>query len=335
MNKNISYFKSPRFIAIAVIFIISIIISGIYSIVHNADNIEQTHLTVCLSDETKSIFEHQYNETKSFYKYYNYDITTDSKNSDFIFTTDFSSIDSTKDYSVEGYSPLVVCFKDTKNLNNYLKTTTKKGFLTCNNSSKIKNNITDNITCDFNRIIDVVVNGEDWSDLGGEDKKITIYCPDINTVDGNLFYKFLLITINNGKYPTDNLVQVEEKANTFLNSSNVVQTNVVSKIEKLGTSVQENDIYILFESDLLVAAGSNPDICITYPQLTVIKEIYLQFNNIDIKDGISEAFYKGNSSLSWYLGNHNYYITTAIIPNSNRRNFFNVQNGFNYYNLTN
>ena len=245
-------------------------------------------------------------------------------------------IDTSRDYSIEGYSPLIVCLKDTKNLNNYLKTTTKEGFLTCDDG-KIHNDSNDPINCDFLRIINAVLNKQDWSDLGGEDKKITIYCPEPDTISGKLFYDFLLITINNGKYPTDNIEQIKEKADLFLNSENTIQTDVCSKISKLGYEFEEEDIYILFESDLLQGT-QDASISISYPNTTVIKELYLQYNNSDLKDSISKCFDSMSMMNTSYLNNdihYDYYYRNSYHSDFyNETVYLNDQKGFNYYDLT-
>ena len=307
-----------------------VVITFIITPFKNNQNIQKTDVSICLNETTEEIFETQFEKTKKLYKYYNYSVSTDSKTSDLIFTSDISQVNTSQKYSVEGYSPLVICLKDTKNLNNYLTAITKQGFLTCSNSKKIKNSSSDEVFCDFARIIDTVIDGGDWSNLGGEDKKITIYCPEPNTIESKLFYDFLLITINNGKYPTDNLEEVKKKADLFLNSSNTIQTDVCSKISKLGGILQEEDIYILFESDLISATKGDGDICVTYPETTVIKQLYLQYNNLD---KFSESLFN-----SYTLNSQYYYRTEKysnfISSDSGYSRYFNLQEGFNHYELT-
>lgn len=328
-----------RLIWLTCLLILSIIASGIYTSVYNNNNIVKSDLTICLNDDTVEVFEDQFHNKKNFYKYYDYKNVSDSTKADFTFTSDISMINTSSEYSIVGYSPLVICLKNNENLNNYLKTVTKEGFLTCNSSNKIKNSSSDNITCDFNRIIDAVINGEDWSDLGGEDKKISIYCPSPNTVEGKLFYDFLLITINDGKYPESNFETVKQKADLFLNSENVIQTDVEAKIEKLNGELQE-DIYILFEADLISATKKQGDVCITYPETTVVKQLYLQYNNDNLEETITEVFDKSSIevySLYSTLRYHYYYRSSsypALTTDNNYPAYFNVQEGFNYYELT-
>jgi len=330
-DKSKDLFK-PRLAILIVLLVLAIIASATYAGVDYNSKIVKSNLTVYLDDDTEEIFEDQFNNKRKFKKYYTYTTSSDTKNSDFVFTSDFEQIDKTRDYNIKAYSPLVVCLKDTKNLNNYLTTSSEKGFLI--SSNKIKNSRYDEISCDFLCIIKTVLDGGNWSDLGGEDKEITIYCPEANTVSGDLFYDFLLITINNGKYPTDNLEEVKEKANLFLNSQHIIQTDVTSKISKLGGILQEDDIYVLFESDLLSTVGNaDKEISIIYPDLTVIKELYLQYNNLDLQEPIDKAF---DSTMSNYLSFvlYNTYDYRNFAYRKPSHDYLNIQEGFNYYELT-
>lgn len=335
MNDIAKKFFNYRIILLVVLLIISIITS----IVVSNSNIVKTDFTIYLNDDSQGVFGYYFEESSNLNKHYNYTTDSNPKNADFIFTTNINDINTNAEYSTQGYTPLVVCFRNNENLNNYLKTKTEKGFLTCSSSSKIKNSYSDAITCDFSRIIEAILNNQDWSYLGGEDNKITIYCPESGTVSGDLFYDFLLITINNGKYPTNNLEQVKEKANAFLNSENVIQTNVASKISMLNGLLQPSDIYVLFESDLIFAGNGNGEISITYPKITVIRQFYLQYNNFVLKESLSEDIANPGAfslSLNHILHNTYYYRTTgspSFIEGNSR--YYNSQKGFNFYDLTN
>ena len=322
--------KKTRIILISIILVLSVIASLIYSAIYDDMHIVKQNITVCTNKDIEEIFKGHFDNSKKLYKYYNYEFFS-SKSSDIIFSSDISLIDTNKNYSVEAYSPFVVCMKNSSNLNNCLKSTTKSGFLVCNGSKKIHNNSNDDISCDFLCIINAVIEGKDWSDLGGEDKKITVYCPSENTIDSELFYDFLLITINDGKYPTDNIEEIKQKADAFLNSSNIVRTDVASKISKLDNSLEEYDIFCLFESDLLAVARNNNNISIFYPLVTVSKHIYLQYNNTNLL----EVF---NSYLSTDLY-YDYYYRNSKYPdwNTYKTNYadlvLNVKDGFNEYEL--
>lgn len=334
---NASNFKTQRLRFLSIIFVVMMIVVGIYSGVYRANHIKQTAISVCLNEDTRSIFEEQY-EKKSFSKHYAYEEAA-AYNADLVFTSDIDLIDTKQNYSVEAYSPLVICFKDTNDLNSSLKSKTKQGFLTCKDT-KIRNTTSDAVNCDFKRVINAVLNGQDWSDLGGTDQKITIYCPTSDTVEGKLFYAFLIITINDGKYPTSNVGEIKEMADKFLASPNVIQTDVASKIDKLGSSLEYGDMYILFESSLLASANQSADICVTYPEVTVVKQLYLQYRNSEIEEGVSKQFDKNDLthySLSAGLYYEEFYRTknnTSLYYPDNVK-YFNTQDGFNNYDLNN
>ncbi len=335
---NASDFKTQRMWSLSIAFVIIMIVVGIYSGVYHASNIKQIPISVCLNEDTRSIFEEQY-EKKSFSKHYAYEEAADY-DADLVFTSDIDLIDTKQNYSVEAYSPLVICFKDTNDLNSSLKSKTKQGFLTCKDT-KIRNTTSDAVNCDFKRVINAVLNGQDWSDLGGTDQKITIYCPTSDTVEGKLFYAFLIITINDGKYPTSNVGEIKEMADKFLASPNVIQTDVASKIDKLGSSLEYGDMYILFESSLLASADSYADICVTYPEVTVVKQLYLQYRNTEIEEGVSKQFDKSgllDYSLSAGLYYDKFYRTknnTSVYYPNGTEKYFNTQYGFNNYDLNN
>lgn len=335
---NSSGFKTQRLLILSITFVVILIVVGIYSGVYHSNHIEQTSISVCLNEDTRNIFEEQY-EKKSFSKHYVYEEST-AYNADLVFTSDINLIDTKQNYSVVAYSPLVICLKDTNDLNSSLKSKTKQGFLTCNDT-KIRNTSSDEVNCDFKKVINAVLNGQDWSDLGGTDQKITIYCPISDTAEGKLFYEFLLITINDGKYPTSNMDEIKEIADQFLDSQNVIQTDVASKINKLGSSLEYGDMYILFESSLLSSANLSADICVTYPEVTVVKQLYLQYRNTEIEEGVSKQFDKRiplEGSLSSRLIYKEFYRTkshTSVYYSDQNGKYFNTQDGFNYYDLNN
>ena len=192
-------------------------------------------------------------------------IIDDPKNVDFILTSDINSIDTTIPYKTLGYTPLILL------LNKKTAESVSK--------SSISLEKDDFYTCNFKAFINAVLNNQGWKSLGREDdNKITVYCPKSDTVEGKLFYNFLLISINDGKYPTENLEEIKQKADEFLSSPNLIQTDVVQKVLKLDGNLNTDDIYILFESDLIKNVLDNiSSICPVYPNLTVVKKVYLQY----------------------------------------------------------
>lgn len=332
--------KKARITPLCIILVLSIIAFLIYSSAIENINREKINITVLANSDTTELFKDQFDSKGEFHDYYNYEFSS-SKSSDIILTSDINSINTDLNYTSAGLSPLVICFKNTEKLNKYLKSNSSNGFLICNNSDKIRNNDNDDVSCDFLQVINTVIEGKNWSSLGEEEgKKITLYCPNRDTVDGELFYKFLLITLNNGKYPDSNLEEISQKADAFYNSPSVLQVDVSSKISKLGSSISENEIYCIFEADLLNIASKSTDICVTYPLTTVSKHVYLQINNNDIKDSIMDAFNKdifNVSSITKKLYWSNYYRTSDNLDWKNyEKNYsinLNVRDGFNEYEL--
>lgn len=331
--------KKARITSICIILVLSIIAFLIYNNVCESMNREKTNITVLCSENTKSLFKELYDRKGEIHDYYNYEFSS-KKSSDIVLSDDFNHINTDSEYSTVGFSPLVICFKNTENLNKYLKNN-ENGFLICNNSDRIYNNHNDNVSCDFVQIINAIINGKNWSSLGGDNKKITVYCPPRETVEGNLFYQFLLITLNDGKYPNSNLKEISQKANNFYNSPNVIQVDVSSKIRKLGNSINADDIYCIFESDLVSIAYDNNDIFVSYPIITVSKQIYLQFNKPEIESDITNAFNKDlmwSRSLEYTLYWKNYCRTNLNPDWTNMRNSsytlkLNVVDGYNEYEL--
>ncbi|MGN1298438.1 MAG: hypothetical protein ACI4UE_00415 [Candidatus Scatovivens sp.] len=293
------------------------------------NSIVKTEVAAYVDDEYKQIIEYM-TQKKKISKKYNFSFLEDSKESEMTLTSDFDKIDSSKKYSVLGYSPLVFLMKNSKDLNNFLTSNTKEGFLI--SESKIKNKETDVINCNFNKIVDTVIAGGDWSDLGGADKEIKIFCPRLDTMEGKLFREFLILSYNNGSKETN--MEIEEKINNFFASPNVSQIDVMSKLSKL-TSVPENELYVVFESDILQMLFSlsvTLDVSFIYPEVTVVKQVYFQGKN-EILEELYELFSKGDnwgniSSISSYLYRDLCYKTERY---NNFNTTYNVQGGVNTF----
>lgn len=177
--------------------------------------------------------------------------------------------------TLTSYTPLVIVMKNSANLKKYQES----GLLI--SSKEINNSTEDEISIDFKKVIDAVVNGKDWSEFGGEHKKIKIIVPKKDSIEGGLFYSFLVATINGGSYPQNNeeITLAKETANKFWSSSSCVEAE--KPINDLSTisSINETDMYVLFEADLMnsIAWTANKlDMSIAYPTTTVVKHIYIQ-----------------------------------------------------------
>ena len=106
---------------------------------------------------------------------YNLLKSEDSSKANIVLTSDFNKINAQSEYDILATSPLIMAMKNSNDLKNFRITNTKYGWLSTV-SININKDKTDFIRCDFKKVFDVVVLGGDWSDLGGPDEEIKIYC---------------------------------------------------------------------------------------------------------------------------------------------------------------
>ncbi len=232
-------------------------ILNMYNDIGNEDAIKEAFSSTNLSSENELNF------------------VSKTKKAKCILTKDSSEIyddDSAKDM-VTSYTPLIIGMKNSSNLQKY------KDNKLLLSPKKITNSTEDEITIDFLKIIDAVKKEEKWSKFGGEDKKIKVIVPEIDSIEGRLFYKYLLLTINKGSYPSDEdtMEKVRKEADSFFEHCEQKE-NVVNELKKL-SSVNSMDLYILFEADFINSSIWNQkklDISIAYPTTTIVKHIYMQ-----------------------------------------------------------
>ena len=310
-----------RIIPLAVILVIlNVVSAGII-----AKNRPKEEISGYVDSAFEDIIDEQDNKS-AFKKNFNLVIEDNIKKADFILTSDLNAIDTTKEYETLGYTPLILLLntKTAKNLS--------QDFIT------LEDDRSGSYTCEFKMVIDAILNNKGWKSLGKkDDNRIIIYCPKKDTLEGKLFYDFLLITLNNGKYPEENLEEIKKNADAFLSSKQVVQTDAVSKVLNLSGNLNENNIYICFEADLL-QARNNDDFKFAYPSLTVVKKAYLQYNGENGKK-LKEIF--DNNSFAVYPIEYGIYATgeyrTYEHPNFNSHNavgyYYNQADGINYYEL--
>lgn len=194
------------------------------------------------------------------------------KNSKFVITTDFDEI-SSSDYEVLGKTPLLVVLKQNeKNIKQY----EKKGLLKC--SEKIQMDEDDKVEINFKKLMDAVIAHKNWSEFGGNKKEIKIFYPDLTTVDGNLFKQFLLVTANDGSYPTDEKERkdAQEYVEKFLEQPNVRGVNVMKRLT--GVDDIESDIYVTFENNILQLDDDEYEasLYLAYPTETVEKQVVFE-----------------------------------------------------------
>lgn len=274
-------------------------------------------------------------DINSLHVKYNFLQNEEPSEANIILTSDFTKINAQNDYEILGISPLIIAMKNSKDLNNFRTANTKYGWLST--VSKINNDKSDSISCDFKKVFDVVVSGGDWSDLGGADEEIKIYCPDLKTQDGQAFKEFLLQIIN----------VKESEIEKFFSSSNVIQTDTISRIQELGNNIPSNELYIAFEKDFLEyvynfeKSNDNLNLSFIYPENSIVQAIYLQYNEVDeeLKEALAkdyfdfselEGFYGFNSY--FYHNRYYRYFETNEIIDSERFANYNFQKGINTFN---
>lgn len=227
--------------------------------------------------------------------------TENKDEAEFILTNEIHKSD--KEYEKVGWSPLVIVFNDD----------VRFGYCVEDDYSYIM---------EFNKIIDLVIKGE---------LKQKIYCPKLDTREGKLFFDFLLITINGGIYPNEaKLEKVTEKAEKFLNSEVVIQTEVAEKLKT--TKNVKDEFYILFENEVCKNFSSNEySFNIAYPKNTVVYEYYWKFtgeNKDKLKETMTESpWYTSNNKMQSIFGDFKIRHDNQTYYNSN---YYNVRQGFSY-----
>lgn len=225
---------------------------------------------VASESEVKTIFNSSVSATKAI------GFVKKPGDANVIITKSINKLNNDIDIFSSSYTPLIVCMKNSSNLQKYLE----NGLLVSSNG-EIKNSVEDEITVDFKKIIDAVIDGDNWSIFGGEDREIRIIIPEDGTLEGEIFYKFLVTMINGGTYPADEdkLDSAQEIADEFLDAKNCVETkDVIKDMTKIST-INDTDIYVLFEADLMnssIWGQKKLDIAVAYPEVTLVKHLYIQ-----------------------------------------------------------
>ena len=208
-------------------------------------------------------------------------IFTDNKDeAEFVLTDRVTSKDD--GYERLARSPLIVAFDNTTK--NKEKSYIKDGYL-------IEAENTYTYTIDFQKVIEATLEGK-WTDK--------IYCPKVTTREGEIFFDFLLININSGKYPqnSEELEKCTEVANKFLSSKLVLQCDSKEKLKN--KTVLENEICIIFEKDIYNMSSDSYDFEISYPTDTVLYEIYYCYkgsNEKELQSIMNKVFFSDYSKL--------------------------------------
>lgn len=252
------------------IWLIVFIVSIVFTIKENNRNKPLQQTTAYISSEFKENNEEIEKNFNAQMTGYSLKVSNKKGREDsFIITTDSDEI-SSNNYEVMGKAPLIVIMKkDEKRVNNYIE----NGLLT--SSEKIKMNRKDKIEINFKKLMNAVKENEKWNQLIGKESKI--FYPELTTTEGKLFKEFLLITANDGSYPTtqEEKETSQKQVEEFLESPHVQEVNVVTRLT--GVNDIAGDIYITFENNAMQLIRE--DIYVAYPKETVIKEVFFESNS--------------------------------------------------------
>lgn len=221
----------------------------------------------------------------------------DKNQAQIVITDEIGAEEETK-YQVIAYTPLVIGIStDSKIKKEYQKL----GYLSKE----------DDTIFYFDKLIEDVLEGEFTQN---------IYCPKEDCIKGKIFYDFLLTTVNHGKYPKKEELEVcEEKVNAFLNSSSVYQINVEKWLTEKKTL--DGQICISYETDLLPFISTmNYNVDMQYPETTLLYKLYYNQTS-DQFDFLHEHNTLGNSYCQDLYRIRNYRCEGKIHYSRHQSNF--------------
>lgn len=246
-------------------------------------------------------------------------VFTDNKDTaEFVLTDRITNKD--VGYEKIGWTPLIVAFDNTTK--NKVKNYIKEGYLIGPET------IYTSYTINFKKIIDSTLSNE-WNDK--------IYCPKLDTREGELFFDFLLVNINSGKYPKNDeeLERCTKTANEFLSSNIVIQCDTKERLEN--KQIVENEIFIIFEKDIHNMSDGNYQFEISYPTDTVLYEFYYCCKGDDEKE-IRNAVNKENGIFDSDSKLENImWLNDARYNRRNKayfgNNYYKMSDGFSYVDI--
>lgn len=240
---------------------------------------EKENITICIDKDSKYIVDYV---SKKIKREKNIIETYEINNFDGILTSDISVVESLKSSNSnikceKMYTTPLIVVVDSDNI--FDKLDDSATFLDIENY----NNYT---SINFNVIIDAIINDKKWSELGVKknDNLVSVVCPQRNTVEGKLFEKFLIVTLNKGIYPTDENIyeNIKTTIEKFYSKSTVIQCDNTS--ERLKNVIDPKDrLYVVFEN----SANTISNIKYAYPSITVLKSFYYLYENDAGKSFIS------------------------------------------------
>lgn len=248
----------------------------------------RTEVKVYVEPEFQEAFEEEAS-LKGFQKNYvfKYCKASEINQAELVITSNKDEANTSKDYKRINYSPLIFVMKSSKQTLDGMRNE-QTGWLISEN--KIKGNEEDHINCNFLKLVDAVIAGENWASLGGPDKPIKIYCPDLKSEYGQLFQQFLEKIMTNGEEENDK--NVKSRIDAFFKSPAVHQV----KIEKFAESISEDELYVVLECDILKQLAASSDlyaISLIYPETTVIREVFFNCTNPKLEKILTRTDFSG------------------------------------------
>lgn len=206
------------------------------------------------------------------------------------------------EYEKFAYSPFIVGYYEKDSYADKLK---KSGLL----SESIYNESSDYLEIDFLQAVNAVIKGESWEKFGLDGiGKVKIFYPDKSTIYWTDFYDFMLVTVNNGKYPkTDEEMKKAVQTIEAFEKSEYTEAliNFDEKLERLG-GFTKDVFWILPEKLISDLAYGNYHTNLLYPKTTVYMNYYIKYDEVgkklkpyyNLTGFIGENFYaKLNGSL--------------------------------------
>lgn len=233
-------------------------------------------------------------------------VFTSNKDEAIFCLTDELDAESESKYKKVAWSPLVIAMDTSKK-----KEYTKAKYLN------------DEGYVEFYPVINAVISGE---------FKDKIYYPKLNTKEGKLFEDFLIITINNGKYPNNEslLNEVQAKVEEFYSAEVTIETDALEQLKN--KQEPKNEWIFVFENELYEEINnSSYKFYLGYPSNTVLHEWYYYCQNEDLLKIIEKtSVWQRNSKIESIFCDTNYRNNTQREAYNVYYGKFDVKDSFTY-----
>lgn len=259
---------------------------------------EKPPITVCAPEDMKSAFENALSYSDLAFEY-EIVMTDDKDGADII--VDYGK-ENDASYKKLAFSPFVIaynphdsCFKALKKAETVVPSEYNNSFYEIN----------------FLKVINEVIEQGQWENLGITDHgQIHLFYPDKTTPYWHDFYNFMLLVVNNGKYPKTELemtraIQMIERFEKSECTEAVVSFD--EKIERTD-GFAENSIYVIPEKTVYdLASDHSTKVRLFFPFVTTNFNYYVQGvseNGINVVNNMTKKSY---SKLEYYEYRNEYF----------------------------